>query len=440
MTSRTAMPAHGPTAAGPGPSGALPEDSAATPAVLRALRVVLHVSFAGLLLLALVRHLIADDRGPSWWPLALSCALAVTYLIGTTREHRAFRAARHPARPLALTAWLSLVLGLWVLLALHAPDFSWVVFPLFFVVQAALSIVPGLIAVAGLTAVVIAAQALHAEAGDFGAGQVLGPVLGAVFAVIAAWVYRVLWRDAQRHRRTVIALRSARDELAHREHLAGVHAERDRLSREIHDTLAQGLASIVLFSRAAQDSLAHQRWDAAADQLRVLEQTASADLAEARRFVQDLASPRLAAGLEEALRDLIAGVQARADSARTGLTASLHVEGDPRELAQEAETVLLRAAQTCLSNTEAHARARRVTVTLAYWPGSVTLDVVDDGAGFDVGAAPGPGPDGGYGLPHLRRRAQELGGELSVESRPGAGTAAALQLPTTPTTANRGPS
>lgn len=63
-------------------------------------------------------------------------------------------------------------------------------------------------------------------------------------------------------------------------------AERDRLSREIHDTLAQGLASIVLFSRAAQDSLAQDRPDAAAEQLRVLESTASADLAEARRFVR----------------------------------------------------------------------------------------------------------------------------------------------------------
>lgn len=405
------------------------EEAASTPAVLRAMRVVLHVSFAGLLGLALGRFLVGASWPAALWPIALSALLGLAYLIGTAAEHRAFRGAGRSARPVSAGAWLAVVLVLWCLLALRSPDFSWVVFPLFFVVQAVLPTAPSLIAVAGLTAVVIATQALHAGAGGFGAGQVIGPVMGAVFAVIAAWAYRALWRDAQRHRRTVIALQAAREELAHREHRAGVLAERDRLSREIHDTLAQGLASIVLFSRAAQDSLEHGRPEAAAEQLRVLESTASADLAEARRFVQGLASPRLAAGLESALRDLVEGLQERAESARTGLSATVRVEGEPRDLEQATETVLLRAAQTCLSNAEAHARASRVAVTLAYWPETVTLDVVDDGVGFDAAAPSRPGPDGGYGLPHLRQRARELGGQLSIESRPGAGTAAALQLP-----------
>lgn len=405
------------------------EAAAATPAVLRVMRVVLHVSFAGLLGLALGRFLIGASWPAALWPLVLSALLGLAYLIGAAAEHRAFRGAGRRARPLHAGAWLAVVLGLWGLLALHAPDFSWVVFPLLFVVQAVLPMAPSLIAVAGLTAVVIAAQALHAAPGGFGAGQIIGPVIGAVFAVITAWAYRALCRDAQRHRRTVVALQAARDELAHREHRAGVLAERDRLSREIHDTLAQGLASIVLFSRAAQDSLEHGRTEAVAEQLRVLESTASADLAEARRFVQGLASPRLAAGLESALRELVESLQERAESAGTGLRASMRVEGEPRDLAQETETVLLRAAQTCLSNAEAHARASRVALTLAYWPETVSLDVVDDGVGFDTAAPSRPGSNGGYGLPHLRRRARELGGQLSIESRPGAGTAAALQLP-----------
>ncbi|GLU87525.1 two-component sensor histidine kinase [Kocuria sp. NBRC 114282] len=405
------------------------DEAAATPAVLRAMRVILHVSFAGLLGLAVGRFLIGASWPGALWPLALSVMLGLAYLSGTVAEHRAFLGVRPRARPASAGVWLAAVLVLWCLLALRAPDFSWVVFPLFFVVQAVLPTMPSLIAVAGLTAVVIATQALHAGTGGFGTGQVIGPVLGAVFAVIAAWAYRALWRDAQRHRRTVVALQAAREELAHREHRAGVLAERDRLSREIHDTLAQGLASIVLFSRAAQDSLAQDRPDAAAEQLQVLESTASADLAEARRFVQGLASPRLAAGLESALRDLVDGLQGRAESAGTDLSVSLRVEGEPRDLEQATEAVLLRAAQTCLSNVETHARASRAAVTLAYWPETVTLDVVDDGVGFDAAAPHRPGRDGGYGLPHLRRRARELGGRLSIESRPGAGTAAALQLP-----------
>ncbi|WP_144794421.1 sensor histidine kinase [Kocuria palustris] len=405
------------------------DDAPATPAVLRAMRVVLHVSFAGLLALALARFLIGAAWPGALWPLSLSALLAAAYLAGTLLEHRAFRGVRRGSRPVPVGLWLTVVVVLWILLALHAPDFSWVVFPLFFVVQAVLPTGPSLLAVAGLTAVVIAAQALHAAPGEFGAGQVLGPMIGAVFAVVTAWAYRALWRDAQRHRRTVIQLERAREELAHREHRAGMLAERDRLSREIHDTLAQGLASIVLVSRAAQDSLAHRSLETAAEQLRVIEQTASADLAEARRFVQGLASPRLSDGLEDALQGLVDGVRTRAAAAGSDLTASLHVDGDPRDLDEAAEAVLLRAAQTCLGNAETHAGASRVTLTLAYWPASVTLDVVDDGAGFDAAVRSHPGPDGGYGLPHLRRRAEELGGALSVESRPGAGTAVALQLP-----------
>lgn len=402
----------------------------ATPTVLRALRVVLHVSFAGLLALALLRTLLTDPSG-AWWPLAVSLLLAGTYLAGTVQEHRQLRGLRGAVRPLASALWLTAVLALWVLLVLHAPDFSWVVFPLLFVVQALLPLAPGLLAVAGLTAVVIAAQGLHSPDG-FGLGQVLGPVMGAVFAVIAAWTYRALWHDAQLHRRTVAQLQSARAELAHRERLAGELGERDRLSREIHDTLAQGLASIVLVTRAAQDSLAGGRTTAAAEQLAVIESTAVADLAEARRFVRDLSSPRLAAGLEDALSGLCRDVQQRAQSVGGPLRCELRVEGEPRPLGQDAQTALLRAAQTCMSNAEAHASAQRIVLTLAYWPEAVTLDIVDDGVGFDPHRTAPEGPDGGYGLPHLARRIESLGGTLSVESRPGDGTAVALRLPDGP--------
>lgn len=412
------------------PSGVpMPTTEVGTPAALQAMRVVLHVSFAGLLLLALVRFLASASWPGALWPLALSTALAAVYLAGTVLENRGFRGARAPARPLWSGLWLAVVLVLWILLALHAPGFSWVVFPLFFVVQAVLPATAGLAAVTALTAVVVAAQVLHSPAGGFGAGQVLGPAIGAVFAVISAWAYRALWRDALRHRRTVVQLQAARAELAHRERLAGELAERDRLSREIHDTLAQGLASIVLVSRAAQDALARGRLETTAEQLAILESTAAGDLAEARRFVRNLSSPRLAEGLEDALRELRRSAEDRAVSTGSGLSWSLRVEGEPRPLGEDAEAVLLRAAQSCVSNVEAHARASSAVLTLAYWPRATTLDIVDDGVGFDQTRSIASGPDGGFGLRHLRRRVDALGGRLTIESRPGSGTAVALGMP-----------
>lgn len=420
-------------------------DDASTPALLRALRVTLHVSFAGLLVLGLLRvvfqtHLSGLVPGGGVPALCLGIALAGVYLAGTVWESRFSqgRTARNP-RTLALP-WLGAVTLLWGALTLYSPDFSWVVFPLFFIYLVLLPRIAALLSITVLTAVVILAQYLHATPGAFTPAMVVGPVIGALFALVVAQAYRALYRDAEHHRRTVRELEATRAELACQERAAGRAGERERLSREIHDTLAQGLSSIVLMSRATQQALEHRDLALAGDRLRVIEATAAENLTEARRFVRDLSSPALDSDLPTALQQLCTHTAERARATGQELVCRFRYEGQIPALAQEHRSVLLRAAQSSLANVTAHARARTAVVTLAGWEDAVSLDVFDDGEGFASSSLPLTGDNHGFGLTKLGARVQELHGTLTVESEPGNGTVVGVRLPLTVAPgADRGP-
>ena len=405
-----------------------------TPAVLSALRVTLHVSFAALLVLAAVRAVLRLSRAPGGGAmiavvLGLSVLLAAVYLAGTLVENRV---ARGRARREALRwgpVWLGLIAALWAALALLSPDFSWVAFPLFFLCPVVLPTAAALVAIVVLTGVVVLSQYLHAAPGAFTAGMALGPAIGAIVALLVSFGYRALYEDTRRHVRAIRDLESTRAELARQERDAGTMAERDRLSREIHDTLAQGLTSIVLVSRAAQRSLERAELDAARAQLAAIEDTAAADLAEARRFVRDLAAPAPGDSLPAVLAEVCHRTRETARAVGAPLTCEFTVEGAVPELPAPQRTLFVRAAQSTLANVTSHARASRAVVTLAGWDDAVTLDVVDDGAGFRPRSAADDARDDSFGLAHLRRRAHELGAVLTVESEPGAGTAVNLRLP-----------
>ena len=105
------------------------------------------------------------------------------------------------------------------------------------------------------------------------------------------------------------------------------------------------------------------------------------------------------------------------------------MSGRPRSLHPDVEVAILRAAQEALANVRRHAHARRTTMTLTYFDDEVSLDVIDDGRGFDPGALAAPGPSGGHGLRGMRERAERLGGRLEIETAVGEGTAIALALP-----------
>lgn len=203
---------------------------------------------------------------------------------------------------------------------------------------------------------------------------------------------------------------------------AGVSQERQRLAREIHDTLAQGLTGIITQLEAAeqrQDDLpAHRRHVHDAVGL------ARESLAEARRSVQALApGPLEHARLPAVLRAHVEDV-----AERHGFTAQLQVEAWEASIPSEVESVLLRITQEALANVAKHADASLVAVTLSLLDDQVLLDVRDDGRGFCLDR---PGSPTGFGITSMRQRLAEVGGTLTLESEPGSGTAISAAIPLT---------
>lgn len=232
-------------------------------------------------------------------------------------------------------------------------------------------------------------------------------------------------QQSLRRQEALDALERARAELAASERTAGILSERQRLAREIHDTLAQGFTSIVMQLEAAEQALGDAS-PTAQRHLDAARRTARRSLVEVRRSVEDLRpSPLDGASLAEALRQV-------ADD-EDGSTAAVTVSsaGAVVPLRPEIEVALVRAAQEALANVRRHAAATRVDVTLTYMDDAVALDVRDDGRGFDP-ARPPAGSPGGFGLVAMRDRIATLGGSLTVESAPGVGTTVAVSLPLAP--------
>ncbi|MER6924257.1 sensor histidine kinase, partial [Streptomyces spiralis] len=138
-----------------------------------------------------------------------------------------------------------------------------------------------------------------------------------------------------------------------------------------------------------------------------------------------LAPVALAAdGLPEALKKTVAEWGERA-----GVRAGFTVTGTAEQLHDEVSATLLRIAQEALSNAARHARPARVGVTLSFMGDEVTLDIRDDGTGFDPAAVPQRTHSGGFGLDGMRARAERIAGSLTVESEPGHGTAVSARVP-----------
>jgi signal transduction histidine kinase len=205
---------------------------------------------------------------------------------------------------------------------------------------------------------------------------------------------------------------------------AGAGDERQRMAREIHDTLAQGLTGIITQLGAAQQTSNDTERER---RIGNAKQLARDSLAEARRSVQALRPQALEDGkLPDALAEEVARW-----SATSGVAAEVRATGDARALHPEVEVTLLRVAQEALANAAKHAGASRAWVTLSYMEDVVTLDVRDDGAGF-VPGEPAQSPAGGFGLIAMRQRVNRLAGQLEIESAPGAGTVVSASLPAIP--------
>jgi PAS domain S-box-containing protein len=201
---------------------------------------------------------------------------------------------------------------------------------------------------------------------------------------------------------------------------AAVMAERNRLARDIHDTLAQGLTGVIVQLEAAEDAQAQNLAKDAAAHIERASELARESLQEARRSVHALrplvlAGKTLCAAMEELVRKMVTC---------TNLRAEFTVQGEPQLLPQEWEENLLRVVQEVLTNTLRHAHASRFNVHFAFDPQKIRLELRDDGCGFD----PAKRYDG-FGLLGIRERVESMGGELTVQSAHENGTAIFVVLP-----------
>ncbi|WIV60482.1 sensor histidine kinase [Amycolatopsis nalaikhensis] len=224
--------------------------------------------------------------------------------------------------------------------------------------------------------------------------------------------------DESRARADLIAqLEESQAEVARLSREAGTAAERERLAREIHDTLAQGFTSIVTLAQAIESEVDTDP-AAARRHAGLAARTARDNLTEARAMVAALAPADLTAG------SLVDAVRRQADrlADETGLAVKYEVDGPLPALGMASEVVLLRGAQEALNNIRRHAAASTVSVRLSVVDDAVRLSVRDDGAGFD------PDHADGFGLRGMRSRAEQVGGRLSVRSGP-SGTELTLEVP-----------
>ena len=197
-------------------------------------------------------------------------------------------------------------------------------------------------------------------------------------------------------------------------------AERNRVAREIHDTLAQGFTGVIAQLEAAKGAISQRKKVRASDHLDRAGELAREGLREARRSVQALRPQVLEEKpLAAALNDLI-------ERMTTGMTmqAKLTFRGEPRNLSAEWETNLLRIGQEVLTNALRHAQASEFDVLLIFGSREIRLNLRDNGRGFDLTRR-----HEGLGLRGMRERVRDMGGQFSIESSKGEGTAISVVLP-----------
>ncbi|MFF3707972.1 sensor histidine kinase [Streptomyces phaeochromogenes] len=391
----------------------------------RWLGAVVHAAFFLLLGSSFVRFLTRDAGGArTGWVVALFAVFCLLYVLGRFLAPAPPSGSRPTRRHLV---WLGSVSAVWVVLLALAPSATWCAMPLLF---AGLHALPPRIAVsvaAVLTALVVASQVRVAE-GALNPNMVIAPP---AVAAVATAVMVHLQRQGARQRVLIEDLVHTRHNLVVTERRAGVLAERQRLAAEIHDTVAQGLSSQRMLLQAAG-----RVWltdpEAAREHVHRAAEITSRSLAEARRFVHDLAPADLA---DDTLPGALTVLAERESG--PGLTVEFRLDGEPGGLPERVEAALLRIAQGALANVREHAAATRAALTLTCLDDQISLDVADNGRGFEADssrASSGPATDSarGHGLPAMRIRAAQVGGTFTVESTPGEGTVVSAAIPLAP--------
>lgn len=313
--------------------------------------------------------------------------------------------------------WLFGLGVIWLGMLAVSAEFVWLSFPLLLLAGHLLRAWPSVVFAAPVLAAAILAPIAHQVPMTF--AHIVGPLLGGGFSLAISLGYDALLRDAVERERLMASVVRAHDEmaalqeeLARTQREAGATNERTRLARDLHDTIAQELSSMVLLARSGD-----------AERMPQIESLAQHSLTDLRRIVAALAPAELEgsalAGAIERMLDAL-----RAD---TGAEVALHVDPAMPTLPTPIEVVFLRVAQSALANVRRHSQARTVSVELVMAASAARLTVRDDGIGFsEQSAVPG---GSSYGLSAMRSRLREFAGALEVRSAPGEGTVLVASVP-----------
>jgi signal transduction histidine kinase len=249
--------------------------------------------------------------------------------------------------------------------------------------------------------------------------------ISVVFSLaMGTWIANIADAGA-RQRRLLLELTEAQDELAAAHRDAGSASERERLAREIHDTIAQSLTSLVMLAQRTRSQLAELPGDtsAVADSVDLIESTGRDALTESRALVASMAPVRVG---DADLAHTVARLAERFER-ETGIRVTVGLEGADRGLDRALEVVLLRCAQEGLANVRKHSAAAAAGITIQGAPGEVILTVSDDGRGL---GGYHPEVENGFGLSGMRDRVALVGGRLDLATgENGTGTVLRVALP-----------
>lgn len=325
--------------------------------------------------------------------------------------------------------WLLVLSLVWVGCVVVSAEFVWVAFLLWLLAGHLLRWRTSIAYSLAVFLVVVLAPVMHHGTTSY--ANVFGPLIGGVFALVISRGYLELLKDARERealvttlQRTQTELLGLQDELALSQHQAGAMSERTRISRDLHDTVAQSLTSIRMLALAEGAKAKDAPSQTALSQIETI---ARESLADVRRIVAALAPTELEDhALGEALRRIVD--RFRQD---TGLRIELNIDATVPALSPEVNVVLMRITQSALANVKQHAHASFVVVSLVDAADTVRLDILDDGKGMDTTALAGTSrsDNSGYGLEFMRSRLRELGGGLDLESTPGEGTVISAHVP-----------
>ncbi|KQO96803.1 sensor histidine kinase [Leifsonia sp. Leaf264] len=294
------------------------------------------------------------------------------------------------------------------------------------------------------SAVVIGYTARYGMAGL--ANGIAIAALSVVFSLaLGLWITRIAEYGEERAQ-LLADLQAAQGELAALSRESGVASERERLAREIHDTIAQSLTGLVMVAQRARGEVAAlDGSEKAVESVEMIEALARESLTEARSLVASMAAMPAGSSLAEALERLADRFQRE-----TGVQVTTSV--DIGAIDREREVVLLRCTQEGLANVRKHARAATATVRVEQGDGLIVLTISDDGSGLSAGSGDGSGSGpgrsgsgssgpggsgpGGFGLAGMRERVGLVGGRLAVGETPGGGTTLTITVPVPPVQAD----